>query len=79
MKVETLSAVAFRGLRDDTIPLAGRSLLLLYGENGTGKSSVVDALEYLATGEVRHLEDSQATSTRKHAPHVELPAASLKV
>jgi len=78
VKIETLVVTAFRGLRDDILPFSGKSLLL-YGENGTGKSSVVDALEYLTAGAVSHLEDSQATSTRKHAPHVALPATSLSV
>lgn len=78
MKLDSLRVVAFRGLRDEQIPFGGKSLLL-YGENGTGKSSVVDALEFLATGSVGHLDDSQATSTRRHAPHVALPAATLSV
>ena len=78
MKIDTLNAKAFRGLRDDAVQFSGKSLLL-YGENGTGKSSVVDAIEYLATGAVSHLDDSQATSTRKHAPHVALPATTLSV
>jgi len=78
VKIEALVIKAFRGLRDDTVTLAGKSLLL-YGENGTGKSSVVDALEYLATAAVSHLDDSQATSTKKHAPHVSLPATALSV
>ena len=40
------------------IPLDGKSLLL-YGENGTGKSSIVQSIEYLITGRVGSLPPVQ--------------------
>ncbi len=68
-RIKTLSVRCFRGIRDTTLPFDGRSVVLL-GENGSGKSSFVDALEFFFTGRVGHLEGAQAISTHKHAPHI---------
>jgi len=58
-----------RGIVETTLPLDGRSVVLL-GENGAGKSSFVDALEFFFTGRVSHLEGAQTISTTRHAPHL---------
>lgn len=68
-KIKTLAARCFRGIRDATLPFEGRSVVLL-GENGAGKSSFVDALEFFFTGRVSHIEGAQTVSTSKHAPHI---------
>ncbi len=43
---------------------------LILGENGTGKSSFIDAIEFYFTGKVSHLEGAQGVSTARHAPHI---------
>lgn len=68
-KVKTLTVHNFRGIRESTIDLDGCSVVIL-GENGTGKSSFVDALEFYFAGTVSHLEGSQGISTNRHAPHI---------
>lgn len=68
-RIKSLTARCFRGIRDTTLPFDGRSVVLL-GENGSGKSSFVDALEFFFTGRVSHLEGAQAISTHRHAPHI---------
>jgi len=68
-RIKSLTVRCFRGIRDTTLPFDGRSVVLL-GENGSGKSSFVDALEFFFTGRVSHLEGAQAVSTHKHAPHI---------
>ena len=35
----------------------GIKLTVVYGENGTGKSTICDALDFLGNGKVRYLED----------------------
>lgn len=51
--------------------MRGKSLILL-GENGTGKSSFVDGLEWAFTGRVRPLEErGQRVSFARHGPHVQ--------
>jgi recombinational DNA repair ATPase RecF len=78
MKLKTLEIKALRGVRDWEIPLSGRSLVL-WGENASGKSSVVDALEFFFTGAIRHLVGTMGLSVARHAPHVELGGEKLRV
>lgn len=50
--LKSLSLTAFRG-SSTTFKLPfekGRRLTLVYGENGTGKTTICDALEFLAVG-----------------------------
>lgn len=78
MKLKTLEIKALRGIRDWLIPFEGKSLLL-WGETGSGKSSVVDALEFLFTEQVRHLVGIRGLSVAHHAPHVELGRDAMEV
>ncbi len=77
-RINSVRATAFRGLRDDTVEAGGGSVVL-YGENGTGKSSIIDAIEYFFTGSIEHLERSQATSVKRHGPHILCNPADLSV
>ena len=43
-KIKNINVHAFRGIRDLELELEGKSLLI-QGENGTGKSSIVEAIE----------------------------------
>lgn len=59
IKLKALTISGFRGIRAPlTIPLYrdGKPLsAIIFGRNGTGKSSITDAWEYLWTGRVEHL------------------------
>ncbi|MCB0191905.1 MAG: hypothetical protein KDJ65_08175 [Anaerolineae bacterium] len=68
-KIKTLTAKSLRGIVETTLELNNRSVVLL-GENGTGKSSFVDALEFFFMGRIGHLEGTQSVSTSRHAPHI---------
>jgi hypothetical protein len=68
-KIKRLKVNNFRGVIQETLDLDGCSLVIL-GENGTGKSSFIDALEFYFTGKVSHLEGAQGISTARHAPHI---------
>ena len=48
---------SFRGIKHEDLKLNTRSLILL-GENGTGKSSITNAIEYLFTSQVDSLKGS---------------------
>lgn len=56
--LKSLSITAFRGSSTTfTLPFEkGRKLTLIYGENGTGKTTICDAFELLAHGRVSSLE-----------------------
>ena len=77
-KIKTLTVHNFRGIRESNIDLDGCSVLIL-GENGTGKSSFVDALEFYFSGTVSHLEGAQGISTPRHAPHIHSGQGQTKV
>lgn len=46
MKLEQLTLTAFRGIRDISIPFQGKTTIL-YGVNGVGKSSILNAIDIL--------------------------------
>jgi len=56
--LKLLTITAFRGSsKTFTLPFEkGRKLTLVYGENGTGKTTICDAFEFLAHGRVTSLE-----------------------
>jgi recombinational DNA repair ATPase RecF len=62
----------FRGVRELSIALDGNNLAII-GPNGTGKSSVADAIDFLLTGQLRRLsgEGAGTLSLSKHGPHID--------
>lgn len=71
MRLESLRIRNFRGIRNLELTLGGKSAAFL-GPNGTGKSSIVDAVDFLLRGGVRRLEGEGAgeLSLARHAPFV---------
>jgi len=60
-KIKSISIKGIRGVRDSiTLPLNEKSILL-YGDNGTGKSSISDAIEWFYTDTVEHLTRKVST------------------
>jgi hypothetical protein len=58
-KIKQLNIVGLRGVQDKfTLNLGGKSTLL-YGDNGTGKSSISDSLEWFYTDVVSHLSSAE--------------------
>src|SRR5204863_10198301 len=72
IKVESISIEEFRGIRDLTLDFKGKNFAVC-GPNGTGKSGVVDALEFGLTGSVSRLsgEGRGDVSLKQHGPHVD--------
>ena len=69
---DSITIKEFRGIRDLTLDFNGKSFAIC-GPNGTGKSGVVDALEFALTGNVSRLsgEGSRDISLKQHGPHVD--------
>ncbi len=69
-KIKAISIHAFRGIPDLEIELDGKNLLI-GGENGTGKSSIVDAVEFFFRGTLPNFEGkgAQALSLHRDIPH----------
>src|SRR5258708_9007422 len=72
IRVDSINIKEFRGIRDLTLEFCGKNFSIC-GPNGTGKSGVVDALEFVLTGNISRLsgEGRGEISLRQHAPHVD--------
>ncbi|MGK2957246.1 MAG: AAA family ATPase [Acidimicrobiales bacterium] len=72
IRVEKITIQEFRGIRDLTIDFKGKNFAVC-GPNGTGKSGVVDALEFGLTGSISRLsgKGTKGISIKDHAPHVD--------
>lgn len=71
IRVDRIKIVNFRGIRDLTIDLNGANFAVC-GPNGTGKSGVVDALEFGLSGNISRLtgKGQGSVSVKDHGPHV---------
>ena len=59
IKIKKVSISGLRGVQETLeIPLNGKSILL-YGDNGTGKSSISDSIEWFFNDTVSHLSSSE--------------------
>ena len=72
IRVESLQIIEFRGIRKLTLNFNGKNFAI-GGPNGTGKSGVVDAIEFVFTGNVSRLsgEGRGDVSLKEHGPHVD--------
>ena len=72
IKVLKIEVQDFRGIRGLTIDFKGENFAIC-GRNGTGKSEIVDALEFGLTGNVSRLSGKGTgdVSLREHGPHVD--------
>ncbi|MBN1354547.1 MAG: AAA family ATPase [Candidatus Omnitrophica bacterium] len=72
ISIESVVIKEFRGIRDLTLNFKEKNFAIC-GPNGTGKSGVVDALEFVLTGNISRLsgEGRGDISLRQHGPHVD--------
>lgn len=72
IRIKTIHIEEFRGIRDLDLDLDGENFGIC-GPNGTGKSGVVDAIEFCLTGNVTRLsgQGQGELSVKGHAPHVD--------
>jgi DNA repair exonuclease SbcCD ATPase subunit len=78
MAIKSIAINSLRGIKELELPLNGKGLVI-FGENGTGKSSIVDALEFFFTGSISHLRSSQSLSVKNHGKHARSKQSDLKV
>lgn len=72
IRINTIHIQEFRGIRELDLDLAGENFGIC-GPNGTGKSGVVDAIEFCLTGNITRLsgQGQGELSVKGHAPHVD--------
>ena len=80
MKISSLTITEFRGIRHLSLPIEGRSAVI-WGDNGVGKSGVIDAADFLLRGDVARLSGRGAggLSLRQHGPHVRAKPEDARV
>lgn len=73
IKIEKLRVNNFRGIRSFDFNM-GKKSFVVAGRNGTGKSGVIDALEFALTGSITRLTGSGSggVSVKLHASHVDV-------
>ena len=72
IRIKQLVIHEFRGIRDLTFNMNGDNFAVC-GPNGTGKSGIVDSIEFALTGNVSRLagEGTGNLSVKDHGPHVD--------
>ncbi|GBQ27210.1 AAA family ATPase [Gluconacetobacter azotocaptans] len=72
IRIQQISIREFRGIRDLTLMLNGENFAAC-GPNGTGKSGIVDAIEFGLTGNISRLSGrgTGTLSVKQHGPHVD--------
>ena len=73
IRINSITIEEFRGIRKLTLDFKDKNFAIC-GPNGTGKSGVVDALEFVLTGNISRLsgEGRGEISLKQHAPHVDM-------
>src|SRR5579863_1307700 len=72
IQIEKIEIIEFRGIRNLTLDLKKKSFGIT-GPNGTGKSGIVDAIEFALTGNITRLSGAGTAeiSVKLHGPHVD--------
>ncbi len=71
IRIQKIHIHEFRGIRDLNVDLGGENFAVC-GPNGTGKSGVVDAIEFALTGNISRLSGrgTGELTVKDHGPHV---------
>lgn len=72
IRIDKIHIKEFRGIRKLTLDLRGHNFAAC-GPNGTGKSGIVDAIEFVLTGNISRLAGAGTggLSVKAHGPHVD--------
>lgn len=72
LRIQSITIEEFRGIRKMSLDI-GMANFVVCGPNGTGKSGIVDAIEFVLTGGISRLsgEGTGELTIAKHGPHVD--------
>lgn len=84
MSYPSLNSLVIENLRGSITPFKmafekGKRLTIIYGENGTGKSTISDALDLMGNGNVGSLDSRGIGQTKKYWPSIGKKAQDIKV
>ncbi len=80
-RIERLSLTGFRGASTAVdIPFdASKPIALVFGENGTGKSSIIDAIDFVCNKQYGSVEDRSGTTPKEHIVALKFASKDLRV
>ncbi len=67
MRLKTIHIDSFRGIKNPTSLFLDSDLIVINGENGTGKTSIIDAIQWIITGKVNRLHGSRDITVYKNS------------
>lgn len=72
MKILSLNIQNIRGIKEAALAPDGKNFVI-WGPNGSGKSAVVDAIDFLLTGQIARLigEGTAGITLSRHGPHID--------
>jgi hypothetical protein len=84
MSASALTKITIEHLRGSVVPFSlpfekGKRLSVIYGENGTGKSTICDAFDFIGNGRVGSLENRGLGKTAKYWQSIGKKASDLSV
>jgi len=81
MKILELEMENVRGIKNRIALTPNGENVVIYGPNGTGKSAVVDAIDFLFTGDISRLtgRGTRGMSLKEHGPHIDMEAKDAVV
>ena len=73
MKILDMTVKDVRGIRQEINFEPEGKNVVIFGPNGTGKSAVVDAIDFLLTGDISRLagRGTMGMSLKKHGKHID--------
>jgi len=79
-----IDAIRLEGFRGATRPVelefdTQKPVAIIFGENGTGKSTIVDAIDFVCNGQPGSLTYLSSTNIKSHLPSLGTKAKDLKV
>ncbi|WP_457945401.1 hypothetical protein [Caproiciproducens sp. LBM24188] len=78
--IKSIEIENLRGIRCNTYLDLDNKSLIIFGENGKGKSSIIDGIEYALTKDIKHISSScREVSLQKHAPNISANFQDIKV
>ena len=79
VRLERITIQNFRAYKKAQTFVLGDNVTILYGPNGFGKTSVFDAIDFAATGEIGRLDISNNDRFKKAATHLDSSAEHSSV
>ena len=81
MKIQKIKVSSFRGIPNDFERELNYESMVIEGDNGTGKSGLIDAVDFLLTGKIKRLsgEGTGNISQEQYGHHIDKTSEDAKV